>query len=231
MLLNVNERLCVKWNGELNVFNPGLKNQRFDKPTAKSADEEGKKTHMMVLWWAIDPDYHCMVFLYMCQRMNERKKILQRLIWVYQPMILRSNHASVQLLMSLRDVWGALNSRTPPFGSPVGHTDCPPGGASLQATLEVIAGLLELTRSQTSRSDISRYQRMRHEHMVCNIFFSKRQDFRPPKLYNPRIHIGERYWPIGCSTCVYFITFHGGIDPWIAAFLPGPDSPKVVIRP
>ena len=91
------------------------------------------------------------------------------------------------------DVWGALNSRTPPFGSPVGHTDCPPGGASVQATLEVIAGLLELIRSQTSRSDISRYQRMRHEHMVCNIFFSKRQDFRPPKLYNPRIHIGERY--------------------------------------
>ena len=47
MLINVNERLCVKGNGELNVFNPGLKNQRFDKPTAKSADEEGKKTHVM----------------------------------------------------------------------------------------------------------------------------------------------------------------------------------------
>ena len=23
-------------------------------------------------------------------------------------------------------------------------------------------------------------------------------------------------------------TFHGGIDPWIAAFSPGPDSPEVV---
>ena len=169
-----------------------------------------------------------MVFLHMCQRMNERKKILRRLIWVYQPMILRSNHASVKLLMSLRDVWCQLNSVRPLFGSLVGHTDCPPGGASVQATLEVVAGLLELSWHQTSRSDICCYQRMRHEHMVCNIFFPKRQDFRPPKLYNPRIHIGERYWPIGCSTCVYFITFHGGIDPWIAAFLPGPDSPKVV---
>ena len=50
MLKNVNERFCVKRNGELNVFNPGLKNQRFDKPTANSADEEGKKTHVMVLY-------------------------------------------------------------------------------------------------------------------------------------------------------------------------------------
>ena len=156
------------------------------------------------------------------------KKNLQRLIWVYQPMILRSNHASVELLMSLRDVWCQLNSRTPPFGSQVGHKDAPPGGASLQATLEVIAGLTELSGTQTSPRRHQRNQRMRHKHMVCNIFFSKRQDFRPPKLYNPRIHIGERYWPIGCSTCVYFITFHGGIDPLIAAFLPGPDSPKVV---
>ena len=169
-----------------------------------------------------------MVFLYMCQRMNERKKILQWLIWVYQPMILRSNHASVKLLMSVRDVWLRLNSRTPLFCSPVGHKEAPPGGASLQAIEEVKTGLIELSRSQTSRDDISGNRRMRHEHMVCNIFFPKRQDFRPPKLYNPRIHIGERYWPIGCSTCVYFITFHGGIDPWIAAFLPGPDSPKVV---
>ena len=169
-----------------------------------------------------------MVFLHMCQRMNERKKILQRLIWVFQPMILRSNHASVELLMSLRDVWGALNSVRPLFGSLVGHRDCPHWGASLQATLEVIAGLLELSAPQTSPRRHLPPTRMRHEHMVCNIFFPKRQDFRPPKLYNPRIHIGERYWPIGCSTCVYFITFHGGIDPWIAAFLPGPDSPKVV---
>ena len=91
-----------------------------------------------------------MVFLHMCQRMNERKKILQRLIWVFQPMILRSNHASVELLMSLRDVWCQLNSRTPPFGSQVGPGDCPPGGQSGQATLEVVAGFPELSAPQTS---------------------------------------------------------------------------------
>jgi len=137
----------------------------------------------------------------------------------------------LEVLMSLRDVWLRINSVRPPFGSQVGHKDCPHWGASLQATLEVVAGLTELSAPQTSPKRHLPLKRMRHEHMVCNIFFSKRQDFRPPKLYNPRIHIGERYWPIGCCTCVYFITFHGGIDPWIAAFLPGPDSPKVVIRP
>ena len=62
-----------------------------------------------------------------------------------QPMILRSNHASVKLLMSLRDVWCQLNSVRPLFGSLVGHKDAPPGGAFLQATLEVVAGLTELS--------------------------------------------------------------------------------------
>ena len=121
-----------------------------------------------------------MVFLHMCQRMNERKKILQRLIWVFQPMILRSNHASVELLMSLRDVWGALNSVRPLFGSLVGHTDCPPGGVSVQATLEVIAGVLELSGTQTSRSDICRYRECATNTWFAIFFFPNAKIFDLP---------------------------------------------------
>ena len=35
----------------------------------------------------------------------------------------------------------------------------------------------------------------------------------------------------GCCICVRIFTFHGDIDPWVAAFWPGPDSPKVVQGP
>ncbi len=50
MLINVNERRLRQKKWGITCFNPVLKNQRFDKPTANSADEEGKKTHVMVLY-------------------------------------------------------------------------------------------------------------------------------------------------------------------------------------
>ena len=155
-----------------------------------------------------------MVFLHMCQRMNERKKILQRLIWVYQPMILRSNHASVELLMSLRDVWCQLNSVRPLFGSLVGHRDCPHWGASLQATLEVIAGLLELSGTQTSpRRHLPPTENAPRTHGLQYFFFqtprfSTSQAVQSKNTYRWTVlthwllhlrvfyHFSRRYWPV-----------------------------------
>ena len=58
-------------------------------------------------------------------------------------------------LMSSRDVWLRLNSIRPVFTSSMACKDAPPGGASLWPTGEQNSGVLELSRSQTSRSDIS----------------------------------------------------------------------------
>ena len=82
--------------------------------------------------------------------------------------------------MSLRDVWVPLNSRTPLFGSLVGHTDCPPGGVSVQATLEVIAGLTELCAPQTQNYDICRYKACATNTWFAIFFFPNAKIFDLP---------------------------------------------------
>ena len=122
----------------------------------------------------------------------------------------------LEVLMSLRDVWGALNSRRPPFGSLVGHTDCPPGGASLQATLEVIAGLLELSAPQTSpRRHLPPTENAPRTHGLQYFFFqtprfSTSQAVQSKNTYRWTVlthwllhlrvfyHFSRRYWPMDC---------------------------------
>ena len=67
-------------------------------------------------------------------------------------------------------------------------------------------GLLELCTTQTSRHDISSLQVHVPSECTTNRVLPKKifqkPDSRPFKFYSPRIHIGERYLPIGCCICV-----------------------------
>ena len=108
---------------------------------------------------------------------------------------------------------------------------CSVNGQPSQSNGRVKNGLLELIWNQTSRNDISSLPSECTTSRILPKKIFQKPDSRPFKFYSPRIHIGGRYWPIGCCICVWIFTFHGDIDPWIAAFWPGPDSPKVVQGP
>ena len=140
-------------------------------------------------------------------------------------------HSDGNELMSVRDVWLRINSRRPAFGPSRAPEGCPPGGQPSQSNGRVKNGLLEFCTTQTSRHDISSLPSECTTNRVLPKKIFQKPDSRPFKFYSPRIHIGERYLPIGCCICVWIFTFHGDIDPWIAAFWPGPDSPKVVQGP
>ena len=231
MCLNVNQRHCIQRNGHSTCFNPGSTGERFDEPTAKSCVVEGKKTHVMVMWCATNPGNVFAGYFHACTTMLSRWNGSWVAVLGFHTNDPALARCSVKELMSVRDVGVPQNSRRPVFGPSTAPEGRPLNGQPSQSNGRVKNGLLDLCRTQTSRHDISSLPSECTTNRVLPKKIFQKPDSRPFKFYSPRIHIGERYLPIGCCICVWIFTFHGDIDPWIAAFWPGPDSPKVVQGP
>ena len=63
------------------------------------------------------------------------------------------------------------------------------------------------------------------------IFFFQTPRFSTFQAIQPKNTYIWAVWTHWLLHLRVIFTFHGGIDPWIAAFWPGPDSPKVVQGP
>ena len=163
--------------------------------------------------------------------MIQRWKSFEWLLWVFTGELALERCLGWRCWCRFGDVWGALNSRRPPFGSLVGHTDCPPGGASLQATLEVIAGLLELSAPQTSpRRHLPPTENAPRTHGLQYFFFqtprfSTSQAVQSKNTYRWTVlthwllhlrvfyHFSRRYWPMDCCFFTGSRFTEGGIRP------------------
>ena len=228
MCLNVNQRHCIQRNGHSTCFNPGSTGERFDEPTAKSCVVEGKKTHVMVMWCATNPGNVFAGYFHACTTMLSRWNGSWVAVLGFHTDDPALARCSVKELMSVRDVWFRINSRRPVFGPSTAPEGRPLNGQPSQSNGRVKVGLLELIRSQTSRHDISSLPSECTTNRVFPKKIFQKPDSRPFKFYSPRIHIGEWYLPIGCCICVWIFTFHGDIDPCVAASQRGPDSQEVV---
>ena len=89
--------------------------------------------------------------------------------------------------MSLRDVWGALNSGKPATTSRVAWPDAPLSGQSVWPTSEPNGGLLELSAPQTSPK--------RHQHLQPK---HRSSASSPVKTHNSHSKLFQR-WIILCS--------------------------------